>query len=244
MNERRDNASETQNVGAGSNQAHSILAFYKGLNPSFELGEGVEIMNPFQHPDSWAMADLFYKKFYSDTQERIFIFGINPGRFGGGITGIPFTDPIRLEHECGIKNDFRKVAELSSIFVYDVIRAYGGPQAFYADFLITALSPLGFTRNGVNLNYYDDKHLLINSESFIIDCIREQQRMIKASKFCFCLGEGTNFKLFKRLNERFGFFEEIIPLPHPRWVMQYRRKRVEEFVKMYIDRLTACRRQH
>ena len=225
-------------VNNASDQARSILAFYKRLNPSFELGAGIEIMNPFQNPESWEMANQFYKKFYSDDQERIFIFGINPGRFGGGITGIPFTDPIRLEQECGIKNDFRKLAELSSIFVYEVIKAYGGAQKFYGDFLITALSPLGFTKNGINLNYYDDKQLLKNSEPFIIDCIREQQRMINAAEFCFCLGEGTNFKLFKKLNERFQFFREIIPLPHPRWVMQYRRKKLDEFVKIYIEKLT------
>ena len=31
-----------------------------------------------------------------------------------------------------------------------------------------------------------------------------------------------------------GFFERILPLPHPRWVMQYRRKRKEEFVGQYL----------
>ncbi len=39
---------------------------------------------------------------------RYLILGINPGRFGGGITGIPFTDPIRLQNICGIENDFQK----------------------------------------------------------------------------------------------------------------------------------------
>ncbi|RMF23421.1 MAG: DUF4918 domain-containing protein, partial [Bacteroidetes bacterium] len=28
-------------------------------------------------------------------------------------------------------------------------------------------------------------------------------------------------------------FERIVPLPHPRWVMQYRRKRLSEFVEAY-----------
>jgi Domain of unknown function (DUF4918) len=219
-------------------QASAILAFYKKLNPSFELGEGIQIMNPFQDEKAWDMAHQFYQKFYSDCRQRVFIFGINPGRFGGGITGVPFTDPIRLEQDCGIKNDFRKLAELSSIFVYEVINAYGGAEKFYGDFLISALSPLGFTKNGVNLNYYDDKQLLKNSESFIIDCIREQQRTIKAADFCFCLGEGTNYKLFKKLNDNLNFFEDITPLPHPRWVMQYRRKRINEFIKTYIDKLT------
>lgn len=233
------NSKEKKGIHNISGQAHSILTFYERLDPSLELGEGIEIMNPFKNREAWNMTYQFYQKFYSDSHERIFIFGINPGRFGGGITGIPFTDPIRLEEDCGIKNDFRKLAELSSVFVYEVIKAYGGAQKFYADFLITALSPLGFTKNGTNLNYYDDKQLLKNSEPFIIDCIQEQQRTVTAAKFCFCLGEGTNYKLFKKLNDRFQFFEAIIPLPHPRWIMQYRRKKLDEFVKIYVEKLTA-----
>ena len=220
-------------------QADAILQFYKQLDPTFDLEDGIEIMNPFQDKKAWAFAELFYKKFYNDRHRRIFIFGINPGRFGGGITGIPFTDPIRLENECGIKNDFRKIAELSSIFIYHVVKAYGGAETFYRDFLITALSPLGFTKNGVNLNYYDDKQLLKSSEAFIIDCIRQQQTGIQSFDTCFCLGEGTNYKIFMKLNEKYQFFQEIIPLPHPRWIMQYRRKRIDEFVSLYVEKLVG-----
>ena len=220
-------------------QADSILQFYEQLNPTFTLGKDIEIMNPFQNEDSWKMVHSFYMKFYSDVHPRIFIFGINPGRFGGGVTGIPFTDPIRLENVCGIKNDFRKLPELSSVFVYEIIREYGGPEKFYHDFFISALSPLGFTKNGINLNYYDDKLLLKNSEDFIVECIQEQQRQISGSMVSFCLGEGTNFKIFKKLNEKHQFFSDIIPLPHPRWIMQYRRKRMDEFVKYYVDKLRS-----
>ena len=109
-------------------QAQAILEFYQQLSPDFEKSEEIAIMNPFQSTESWKIAESFYRKFYNDHHERVFIFGINPGRFGGGITGIPFTDPIRLESDCGIPNDFRKLAELSSIFVYEVINAYGGAK--------------------------------------------------------------------------------------------------------------------
>ena len=220
-------------------QADAILHFYQQLKPAFDLPEGVEIMNPFRDKLSWTFTEMFYKKFYNDTKQRILVFGINPGRFGGGITGIPFTDPIRLENECGIKNDFRKLAELSSIFVYEVVNACGGAQKFYADFFITALSPLGFTKNGVNLNYYDDKELLKASEPFIVDCIETQRKIISTTDVCFCLGEGTNYKIFQKLNEKHRFFEKIIPLPHPRWIMQYRRKKIDEYVKLYVERLSS-----
>jgi hypothetical protein len=218
-------------------QSYAILKFYQSLQPGFHLPEGVHMMNPFTDAVSWPITAAFYHKFYNDPHPRKFIFGINPGRFGGGVTGIPFTDPIRLERVCGIPNDFAKKAELSSEFVYAVIEAYGGATAFYHDFFITALSPLGFTKNGVNLNYYDDKQLLKASEPFIVDCIRQQQQMMPAGDTCFCLGEGTNYKIFNRLNEQHHFFKNIIPLPHPRWVMQYRRKRLDEFVALYVEKL-------
>ena len=54
---------------------------------------------------------------------------------------------------------------------------------------------------------------------------------------CYCLGEGENYKYFSRINERHGFFKEIVPLPHPRWVMQYRRKKVKEYVELYVEKL-------
>ena len=56
---------------------------------------------------------------------------------------------------------------------------------------------------------------------------------------CYCLGEGTNYKIFQRLNAKHSFFKEIIPLPHPRFIMQYRRKKVDEYVKLYLQKLKA-----
>lgn len=220
-------------------QSYAILKFYKQLSPVLDLAAGVAIMNPFTEAYAWQLTEAFYNKFYHDTNPRTFIFGINPGRFGGGVTGIPFTDPIRLKDVCGIDNKLPKKAELSSLFIYDVIKAYGGPAQFYGDFFITALSPLGFTKNGINLNYYDDKALLKSIEPFIVHCIKLQQQTIAAANTCFCLGEGANYKIFQKLNDKYGFFKAIIPLPHPRFIMQYRRKKVTEYVQLYIQKLKS-----
>jgi hypothetical protein len=221
-------------------QSYAILEFYKNLSPKLKLPAGVHIMNPFADADARQLAETFYNKFYNDHQPRTFIFGINPGRFGGGVTGIPFTDPVRLKEVCGIDSELPKKAELSSHFIYAVIEAYGGPVAFYRDFYITALSPLGFTQHGVNLNYYDDKELLKDSEPFIIQCINEQLNTIATTRdVCYCLGEGTNYKIFQRLNTQHQFFKEIIPLPHPRFIMQYRRKKISEFVNLYVEKLSS-----
>src|SRR6187402_1121529 len=126
-------------------QAAAILDFYKGLDPSFPMPEGIAIMNPFADAGAWRLAKAFYEKFYADQRPRRLIFGINPGRFGAGVTGVPFTDPIRLEEKCGIASDLKKLPELSSIFIYAMIDVYGGVEKFYGDHFFTALSPLGFT---------------------------------------------------------------------------------------------------
>lgn len=217
-------------------QAGAILDFYKKLRPRFVLGDGIELMNPYKEPATWELASRFYEKFYSDQRPRAFIFGINPGRHGAGVTGVPFTDPVRLEKECGIPNDMQKKAELSAEFVYRVIHGYGGVEAFFGHFFITAMSPLGFVRHGKNLNYYDDKELIKDFEPFMLKCIRVQLETMPTYTTCYCLGEGANYKYFSRVNAKHGFFKEIVPLPHPRFIMQYRRKRIDEYVDFYLEK--------
>lgn len=218
-------------------QSAAILHFYKNLSPRFTPGQGIEIMNPYKDAAAWSVTEQFYPKYYSDNRPRAFIFGINPGRHGAGVTGIPFTDPIRLEVKCGIVNDFQKRGELSSEFIYEVIEAFGGPEAFYGRFHFTALSPLGFVRDGKNLNYYDDKQLMKAFEPFMLRCMRQQLATMPTHKVCYCLGEGENYRYFSRVNERYAFFTDIIALPHPRWVMQYRRKRFPEYIALYREKL-------
>jgi hypothetical protein len=224
-------------------QASAILDFYRNLHPRFTPGKGIGIMNPYKDKAAWELVAKFYPKYYNDDRPRAFIFGINPGRHGAGVTGIPFTDPIRLAEKCGIANDLQKRGELSSEFVYMVIDAFGGPEAFYGRYHFTALSPLGFVRDGKNLNYYDDKELMKAFEPFMLGCIRRQLVTMPVESTCFCLGEGENFKYFSRVNARYRFFKEIIALPHPRWVMQYRRKKVADYVALYVDRLNGSGRR-
>ena len=118
--------------------SNKILSFLKKLDLQIELPEEVEIMNPFKDEDTFSLCKKFYKKYYSDNKSRHIIFGINPGRFGGGITGIPFTDPLRLQNICGIKNELRKKQELSSVFIYEMIDSFGGPEMFYGCLLYTS----------------------------------------------------------------------------------------------------------
>lgn len=215
-------------------QAKKILNFYNTLVVPTALPEGVEIMNPYTNKKAAGLARQFYDRYYSDTNQRELIVGINPGRFGGGITGIPFTDPLKLEVQCGIKNDFEKRTELSADFIYRMITAYGGVDSFYGRFYIGAVCPLGLTLNKKNLNYYDTPEVERTLRDFILSGLRAQLDFPLNRERCFCLGEGKNFKYLNQLNQKYAFFEQIIPLAHPRFIMQYRRKKVDEYVARYI----------
>ncbi len=221
--------------------ADRVIDFFGTLEFRLTLPDPVQVLNPYADASVQKVFKEFYTKYYSDHDRRIFIFGINPGRFGAGVTGIPFTDPIRLFEICGIKNDFRKSQELSSVFVYETIEAYGGIQKFCSDFYLTAVSPLGFVNNGKNMNYYDDKNLQHVLHDFMLTSIRKQIAFGTPTKSCICLGEGKNFEYLSRLNSEQNFFSKIFPLPHPRWIMQYRRKEMNEYVEAYISTLNELK---
>ncbi len=223
------------------NLSDSILEFLFSLPSKLSLPEDVELMNPFLDEQSRKICREFYHKYYKGDRQRIAILGINPGRFGAGITGIPFTDPLRLESVCEISNPFPKKQELSSVFVYDIIHAYGGPRRFYDDFFISSVSPLGFTSHGKNLNYYDRRDLQNILEPFMVSTLREQIGFGLSRSCCICLGEGKNYKYLQFLNQKYSFFNEVIPLPHPRFIMQYRLKRKDEYITRYLDILNTCR---
>jgi len=210
--------------------AEKTLTFYKQLAPDRKLPDGIDILNPYSRPETMAACKTFYNKFYNDHKNRRIIFGINPGRFGAGVTGIPFTDPARLENACGIPNDFDKKPELSSQFIYLLIENMGGVIPFYRHYFIGAISPLGFVKDGKNYNYYDDRLLERSLKPFIIKNMVRQVSLGISTDKCFCLGNGKNFIYLKRLNDELKIFNEIIPLPHPRWVMQYRRKQLQNYL--------------
>lgn len=219
--------------------ADQILSFYRQLALKVRLPKGVEYMNPYQDNDAFVYTTRFYRKFYNDTNIRRIILGINPGRFGGGITGVPFTDPLKLDKVCGIDNPFQKKAELSADFIYQMIEGYGGPEKFYRSYVIGALSPLGFVKDGKNLNYYDIPKLAEVTKPFMVDCLRKQSAFGVDKNKAFCLGEGDNYRFLQKLNEEHQFFQEIIPLPHPRFIMQYKRKQLQHYIDLYLDKLNS-----
>jgi len=223
--------------------ADKILDFYANVNYEGKLPDSIGIMNPYRESEDIRMlCGLFYRKYYSDLNHRKLILGINPGRLGGGATGIPFTDTKRLNEECSIPYPNFVTHEPSSVFIYEMIRAFGGPEAFYARFYINSVCPLGFIKvdghKAVNYNYYDSKELEAAMKAFIIENIKKQIDLSGSDKVCYCLGMGKNFQYLKKLNNEFGFFSNIIPLEHPRYIMQYKAKLKEHYIADYLYKLS------
>jgi hypothetical protein len=218
--------------------ANNILHFLFNLKLPFKLPRHIEVLDAHQHAEVQRICAAFYQKYYSDDNKRYLLLGINPGRFGGGVTGIPFTDPIRLAKVCGINNNFQPKPELSSVFMYEMIEAFGGLEKFYSKFYISSVSPLGYVMKGKNLNYYDNKILLKKVKPFIIECMHKQLAFGINTDVCFCIGEGENLKYLNQLNEKYKWFDNIKTLSHPRFVMQYKLKCKQQYIQQYLKTLT------
>jgi Domain of unknown function (DUF4918) len=221
--------------------AEKVISFFKELEYKGSLPGGISVMNPFrENTQIIRLISDFYTRFYNDNNPRHIILGINPGRFGAGVTGIPFTDTKRLAEKFDLSVPGLQTFETSSVFVYEVIECYGGPRKFYSDFFISSVVPLGFTSikkssRPVNYNYYDSKKLTEAVYGFIVDSLTKQLQFGIERDICFCLGTGQNYKFILQLNHELKLFGRIVPLEHPRYVMQYKSKQKQFYIDKYIE---------
>lgn len=214
--------------------ASQLISFYNQLSPPV-IPRGFDILYPQPDQQVMKVVKQFFEKFYHDNKPRRLMLGINPGRFGAGITGVNFTAPRQLKENCGIDHPWGNGSELSAEFIYDMITAYGGPAKFYGDYFIGSVSPLGYMKDGKNINYYDDKKLQQAVTGFVLDSIQKQLNMGFGKEVCYCIGGEKNYKFLTGLNEQHHFFQQIIPLPHPRFIMQYRRKQKQEYINEWLN---------
>jgi len=209
-----------------------VIQFYKSLQIPQYLPDQVTVMNPYDSEVTYSLVNKFFNKFYCDNNKRIFIVGINPGRFGGGLTGIAFTDPINLEDKCGIKNNFDKKPELSSRFVYSLIDSFGGVEKFYSEFFISALYPLALIKDGKNYNYYDSQKNYEILKPQIIETFKQQIDFGANDKVLISFGK-KNAEYLQEINDELNFFKKIIVFDHPRFIMQYRLKKLDTYLNNY-----------
>ncbi len=211
-----------------------LLDLFGSLNDAPEISPDISYLDPYQDVYVVELVKQFYTRFYSDTRQRVLVLGINPGRLGGGQTGIPFTDPYALSEYCGIDNSLPIRRELSSTFIYQFIEHFGGPEKFYSQFLFSSVCPLGFIRSGKNLNYYDDSRLFKDTRSFIEKSLKDHLSMNVSRKVLIIFGK-KNAECVQSMKVMDDLFDKIVILPHPRYLMQYKRKEVNEHIKTWVE---------
>jgi hypothetical protein len=222
--------------------SEKIIAFYRSLQPPKGLPANIEVLYPQQHKEVMQLVEIFFTRYYDDDKPRRLMLGINPGRFGAGITGVNFTAPRQLSEGCGIAHSLGNGSELSAEFIYKMIDAYGGATSFYSNYFITSVSPLGYIQGGKNINYYDDKELQQKLKSFINTCLQQQFAMDFKTDLGICIGGEKNYSYLNSWNEQRKqkdqpHFKKLIPLPHPRFIMQYKRKQISKYIDQYLAAL-------
>lgn len=226
------------------NNSDKILDFYDYISSNdVFLPSNYKLINPFLGDEKdrvRAITKSFYSKYYSDNHPRKMILGSSPARRGSAVLGVPFEEYSHLLEITGIKISNFYVSKNSSDFLAEVIKLYGGYDKFYYDFYLNFVCPLGIAyinedESIRNSNYYENKRLQESLYSFMVDSIKKQIDMGIDTSVCYSIGSGENYKFLLELNKKYNFFKKIVPLPHPRFIMQYNKKDKDKYIKMYLD---------
>jgi hypothetical protein len=213
------------------NWASWHLDYYSLLSGTWPKHPDVDLLLPYLEDEAKKIRSQFYHKYYGDHNPRQLWLGINPGRLGAGITGIAFSDPVCLEQYCNIENPWGKKQELSAQFIFRCINAFGGPDIFYRKVYIDAICPVGLMQQQKNFNYYDDKSYY----EWIRPKIKAHLRELFSQNIweeVIIIGKGKNERFFQELT---GGEIPYQSLPHPRWIMQYKRKEMHAWVEKYLE---------
>jgi hypothetical protein len=72
---------------------------------------------------------------------------------------------------------------------------------------------------------------------FIISSLKKQISFGIDTSVCYCIGSGDNFEALQKINHKYHFFKEIIPLEHPRFITQYHPQKKELYLEKYLTAL-------
>ena len=123
---------------------------------------------------------LFDEKYYHEGFPKIVLCGINPGRKGAGVTGVPFVDMATLAKRLPDANiSFSgKGTEKSAQYFNEIVNHKEfGVKKFYKKFYVTNLSWVGFTKDNINYNYYDIKSK--KAKEYIYEAFINEMKVIK-----------------------------------------------------------------
>jgi len=215
---------------------NDVIDFYSNFKIPVSLPDGILLHNPFEDAERKAAIEQFYTKFFSDDNARIHILGINPSKLNHTSTGINYTDGLALKEFCGLDNGFSKGRELTSDFFYRVVLAMGGAEEFYKRVFAWAIMPISVTSKGGYVNYYDQA-----VEGALNEVITENVRWTSrrpSTGRALIIGTGENKKGFQNLEGSPFGYNDVKYLPHPRWIMQYNRDRIDKYIEQYVDALS------
>ncbi|MGO1788354.1 MAG: uracil-DNA glycosylase family protein [Sphingobacterium sp.] len=219
--------------------AEQMIRFNRDLDFIGSLPEGYAVINPFLGDQTTlAVMETFYRRFYDDVRPRKFVVGINPSRHGAGITGVPFTDTKRMESQCGIPVPGKHSHELSSVFMYDMMQAYGGVEAFYSRCFINSPFPLALIRQSsqgkwVNVNYYDKRSLFEILKPHMKTYLRKLSEFHLDRSHVIVLGK-KNAIFLQEINEEIQLFDRMTILEHPRFIQQYHSRERDTYILKYL----------
>ena len=75
-------------------------------------------------------------------------------------------------------------------------------------------------------------------ETFIVNSVRTQISLEIDTSVYFCIGSSQNFQTLTKINNKYNFFNVIVPLEHPRLITQYNYQKRDFYLKKYLTTLT------
>ena len=214
-------------------------------NVKIDLPAPYKLINPYSSRNKkqvLQMIQIFYQKYFNDTNKRRLILASSPARKGSAITGVPFEDVSNLQKETGISIANFHVNSAASNFLNRVIDEYGGRHKFYHDFYLNFVCPVGICKtsskgNQVNCNYYENKQVEEMVTSLKISALKMQINFGIDTSVCYCIGSGQNYQELSKANKKWRFFQKIVPLEDPRFITQYHPQEKEKYLHKYLDAL-------
>lgn len=192
------------------------------------LSNNVNILSDFL--DNKQNIIQFHERYIKNSKPKIVLCGINPGRFGAGLTGIPFIDFNSLGKMLPFVESI--TSEKSAGFFFSVIQEFGIVE-FYKNFHVTNLSWYGFCKcnKGSNVNYYD---LRTDIQRYLIDIFVREIEYINP-EVIIPLSTQVYHEL-RALKESGEIKAEIGPrLNHPSWITTYRSRELSHWRNQYIS---------
>jgi len=192
------------------------------------LLEGSDISLLLDFMSHWDVMMQFNKQFYKGGFPKTVLCGINPGRLGGGKTGVPFVDFTSLSQMLDDVN--QNDSERSARFFFDVIQAFGA-ERFYQNFYVTNISWVGYSNNNKNVNYYQ---LPAAAQQFVLDMFQWEMQQVAPQTIISLSGavKDAITELFEGSSIEIGNH-----LPHPNYCAFP--KNYERCKSQYIELLTS-----